>query len=119
MSEYIYSEEDRKRQLVELVEALKELIPLAGKLDLHQTADYENALARSGRLLAEGFTQKELSTLSRSVPDVFHRHRDWESSILVEGEDGSLAEPEWFRELEEKLQPVLKAAAELSVMGYY
>lgn len=119
MSTHIYNETDRKAQLKQLANALVELIPVACELNLDQTASYEKALVRTNELLTRGFTQKDLSELARSVPDVFYRHKDWESKMAMKQQDGSWDYPSWFKKLETKLQPALSAASELSTLGYY
>jgi hypothetical protein len=119
MNEYHYTEIDRKSQLAALRQALVELIPVAKSTGVPQSAAYERALAETGRLIARGFVQEELTSLSRMVPDVVLRHKDWESQLLVRNADGRWVFPKWFEELECKLQPALKAAGVLAVLGYY
>lgn len=116
---YTYTKDDRAEQLSELYQALSRLIPIAEKYVPGNLLQYEGAKAKAGFLLKNGFTQEELSTLSREIPDVFDRHRDWESQILEQKEDGSWCEPCWFVELEAILQPALEAAGVLRRLGYY
>ncbi|GGD12714.1 hypothetical protein [Halopseudomonas salina] len=116
---YTYTKNDRTEQLNELCLALSRLIPIAEKYAPGNLQQYEGAKAEADFLLTNGFTQEELSTLSREVPDVVDRHRDWESQILEQQEDGTWCEPSWFVELEAVLQPALEAAGVLRRLGYY
>jgi len=115
----MYTKVDRIKQLKVLSQALGKLVPIAEKYVPNKLEQYKNAIARTAFLLKNGFTQDDLSSLSRSVPDVFDRHRDWKSEILEQKEDGSWCEPDWFTELEKVLQPVLEAAGMLRQLGYY
>lgn len=116
---HTYTKEDRIHQLNELEKALNDLIPIAAKSSIAKLREYEQAISEVKRLLKDGFTQKDLSLLSRSVPDVFDRHRDWESQYLEQKTDGTWYEPDWFIELEKVLQPTLEAAGVLRQLGYY
>lgn len=116
---YTYTRDDRNKQLNDLSKALGKLIPIAEKYATRNLQQYEDAKKKIQFLLDNGFTQEDLSLLSREVPDVFDRHRDWESRILEQKEDGSWSEPDWFFELEAVLQPALEAAGVLRRLGYY
>jgi hypothetical protein len=120
MSEHFYSGEERRGQLEELAEALEALIPLVIDLPAYapRAPVYERALGEARRLVCAGFTQEELSSLARSVPDLFYRFKEW-SPPVEEQQDGSWLEPEWFAALEPRLQRVLEAARRLSEVGYY
>lgn len=120
MSEYRYTEEDRKNQLGKLIPALESLISHMKneRLFMDKISVYELALTEANRLLNEGFTQKELSELDRGVPDLFYRHKEWYPPL--EDESNNLSKPaKWFEELEEYLQPAREAAGVLSIIGYY
>ena len=105
-------------QLRALERALLDLIPVARKLEVTQVPQYESALDRTRSLIANGFTQVDLTGLGTHVPDVFQRHKDWVPP-LEQYADGTWAEPAWFQELEEKLQPTLRAAGKLPILGFY
>jgi hypothetical protein len=113
-AEHGYTVEERRQQLVDLAAALPRLIEMVRTLPklLHLVPEYEGALVRTGELLKQGFDQAQLSSLSRSVPDAFIRHEEWSPPLELHA-DGSWREPEWFAPLEERLQPVLKAAGML------
>lgn len=119
MSEYRYTKEDRIGQLNALIPALENLITYLkdNELFLDNVHSYEDALDEAKRLLIEGFTQKELGTLERSVPDLFFRHKDWIPPLENEGDYTTPAK--WFEELEKRLQPARAAAGILSIVGYY
>lgn len=120
MSEHHYSVAEREAQLKDLIAALPPLIEHvhASQKFAALAPQYEAALALARSLLANGFTQEQLSQLGRSVPDAFHRHKEWEPP-LVQQSDGSWAEANWFAQLESVLQPALRAAGFLCIVGYY
>jgi hypothetical protein len=119
MSEYRYTEEDRLMQLQKLVTTLECLISYLNQkqLFLNKIDSYESALQEAKNLLENGFTQQKLSTLGRSVPDLFSRHKEWIPPLENEGDFSK--EAKWFLELEEQLNPALSAAGVLSIVGYY
>lgn len=118
--EHRYTVAERTQQLHALVFALDELIPVLRALPefSDRVAEYQAARERAVELTQVGFDQGDLSSLSRAVPDLFYRHKDW-APPLVELADGRWSEPKWFIELERKLQPVLEAAQKLQTLGYY
>jgi hypothetical protein len=120
MSEHRYTVGEREAQLGELIAVLPPLIEhVHASEKLSSLAPkYQSALAMARGLLAAGFSQEQLSELGRSVPDAFHRHKEWRPP-LVQQSDGSWAEPNWFAELEAVLQPALRAAGVLRIVGYY
>lgn len=118
MTEHYYTEADRRSQLAALRAALTELIPAAEAAGVSQVTAYQQALSETDRLLASGFTQEDLKALSRMVPDVVPRSKDWESQLLVQNSEGNWVFPGWFETLEPKLQPALEAAAVLGFIGY-
>jgi hypothetical protein len=120
ISEHRYGIGERQRQLAELVASLRALIPVVAETPQvsHLTIAYEQAMAQATALLHAGFRQEELSALSRSVPDIVSRHKDWMPPLEQE-KDGSWREAPWFTNIEPLLQPVLKAAGLLRVLGYY
>jgi hypothetical protein len=119
MGEYRYTEEDRLMQLQKLVTTLECLISylMLKQLFLDKLDSYESALQEAKSLLENGFTQKQLSTLGRSVPDLFSRHKEWIPPLENEGDFST--EAKWFLELEEQLKPALSAAGVLGIVGYY
>ncbi len=118
MAEYRYTHKDRIEQLRELELTLLALIPVARKLRIAQATQYEWALERTRWLASNGFTQNDLTELGTQVPDVYQRHKEW-LPPLEQRLDGSWQEPLWFQELEQKLQPTLRAAGFLPMLGFY
>lgn len=120
MAEHFYTTRDRERQLEELARAMGELIPVVRGIPEFsgRACEYERALTEVERLRREGFDQGQLSALSRSVPDLFYRFKEW-SPPSERLPDGTWREPEWFTGLEAKLQPALAAARRLGEIGYY
>jgi PAS domain-containing protein len=120
MAEHRYTREERIEQLHALERALVELIPVveATPEAASFTGRYIDALESTKALLGRPFDQEDLSTLSRSIPDVFPRHKDW-MPPLQRTEDGHWQEAEWFKRLDGKLLPVLDVAAKLRVIGFY
>lgn len=118
--EHRYCIDERRQQLTELVAALPNLIDVTRSTPqvTHFTSEYEAALEQATALLAFGFNQEQLSALSRSIPDAFPRHKDW-IPPLEKALDGKWQEPSWFVSVESKLQPVLRFAEVLRMLGYY
>jgi hypothetical protein len=100
--------------------SLGELIPVAEATPatINLVSQYREALERTRALIGGAFNQDDLSSLSRCIPDAFHRHKDW-MPPLEQSEDGRWQEPDWFKRLEAKLLPVLDIAAKLREIGYY
>ncbi|KPX27279.1 hypothetical protein ALQ08_103673 [Pseudomonas syringae pv. delphinii] len=119
MTEYRYTEAERIQQLQLLEQGLVALLHVSVQLGLAQTPYYQEALCQARFLMETGFTQTDLTRLSRSVPDAVSRGRDWESQYLIQKPDGSWGWPEWFLELESQLAPVMKSAETLRMLGYY
>ena len=88
MSEYRHTEEDRLIQLQKLVTTLECLISYLKQkqLFLNKIDSYESALQEAKNLLENGFNQQQLSTLGRSVPDLFSRHKEWIPPLENEGD---------------------------------
>lgn len=120
MSEHRYTAEERITQLTRLAAALREAIPAVALHSpvAHRDVEFRAALAECERLLQTGFTQEELSTLSRAVPNLFPRYKDW-MPPMERAPNGQLFEAPWFAELDAKLQPVVHAAGKLREVGYY
>ena len=120
MTEYRYTRNDRIEQLHALERSLGELIPVAeaSPATVSLVPLYRHAQERTRALIGGSFNQADLSSLSRSIPGAFHRHKDW-MPPLEESGDGRWQEPDWFRYLDAKLQPVLDIAAKLREIGYY
>jgi hypothetical protein len=114
-----YTRAERERQLVDLINALTELIP---EVEIHRdfadkAESYSEARSVAKRFLTEGFTQDDLSALSCAIPDVFSRYKDWVPPWEpVEG--GGWKEAAWFVRLDGKLQHVLEAAILLRTVGH-
>ena len=120
MVEYRYTADDRITQLTVLAAALRQAIPAVASHSpvAHRGAEFKAALAQCERLLQSGFTQEELYALSRAVPELFRRHKDW-LPPMERAPNGQLFEAPWFAELDAKLQPVVQAAEALRQVGYY
>jgi hypothetical protein len=84
---------------------------------VEQASSYHLYLTEVSRLIEQGFEEEELSVLSRAIPDMFGRHKDW-IPPLEQTASGRWIEPEWFTELESYLQPMLAQAFLLSTIGY-
>lgn len=114
----LYTRAERQRQLVDLINALTVLIPEVERLSdfANKAENYREARSVAKRLLKEGFTQDDLSALSRSIPDLFSRHKDWVPPLEPTA-GGGRKEADWFVRLDGKLQPVLEAAFLLRTLG--
>jgi len=115
----IYTNEDRKNQLIKLSGELEALCMHLEHTGLFpkKLSIYMSCKRDVKTLLDTSFSQPALSELSRAIPDIYSRHRDWQRP-LEQTEDG-LREPDWFKILETHLQPVLKRAQVLREIGYY
>ena len=111
---------ERLQQLKSLVAAIQAFLPvLAGVEDLRKSIPaYEACVAEAERLVAEGFSQADLSNLSRAVPCLFWIHKEWMPQ-LEQATDGNYSEPSWFRVADSLHQAVHDAAEELRVIGRY
>ncbi|WP_141230175.1 hypothetical protein [Pseudomonas sp. Irchel 3A5] len=119
MAEYRYTSADRLSQLKTLESALTELIRVINSTPaMTYVDDYRLALAKTVELQKEGFNQNQLSALARGIPDVFNRHKEW-IPPMHQIETGEWVEHEWWKLLDEKLQPVLSLAKTLKTLGYY
>ena len=120
MREHLYTVEERIFQLQSLRNALTSLVRhLEAVEDLPcQLVAYHAVLEKAAELLERGFTMEEITELGRSVPDLFYRYREWEppAELLP---DGTYHDAAWFKELEVRLQPALKAAGQLASIGCY
>lgn len=119
MVEHYYTVEERVGQLKSLASALSELIPVAELTPaaIHVDA-YRQAQVMAIALQQEGFTQGQLSSLARAIPDVVERHKDW-MPPMRQSDAGHWIEEEWWGPLDEKLQRVLTLARTLQTLGYY
>lgn len=120
METHYYTEDERRTQLKDLAKALRQLIPAVRNSERfsHRAEDYARPLAKAERLLADGFTQEDLSDLARDVPDLFDRHPRWDPP-LEEVSPGKWVEPEWFTSMDAILAPALRAAELLRTVGHY
>ena len=120
MNEHRYTVEERITQLQALATALREAIPVVAAHSpvAHRDAEFSAALTECERLLQTGFTQEELSTLSRAVPNLFPRYKEW-MPPMDRAPNGQLFEAPWFAEVDAKLQPVVHAAEKLRQVGFY
>lgn len=114
-----YSQDDRRKQLEELLESFDNLCRHLKDTDLfpEMLNVYVSRKLDVASLLKTSFSQSELSKLSRNIPDIYNRHKDWLPPL--EQSHGKLREPDWFVELEACLQPVLKNAQLLRELGFY
>lgn len=119
MTAHLYTTDERRQQLLQLEQALENLMPVVRRLKLDQLHAYEEALDKARLLLAYGFEPSELAALGCSVQDAFPRYRDWQTPHLVKQADGVWRLPDWLEELELYLRPVLKSASDLRSLGFY
>jgi hypothetical protein len=111
---------DRQAQLKELAAALLDLIAYISEHDVYtqELAALRWNLAECNRLLHEGFTQPDLSRLSRQFRPFLDTHKDW-IPPLERLPDGGWQEPDWYPELEARHARAREAAFALRVMGEY
>ncbi|GLQ50422.1 hypothetical protein GCM10010872_18710 [Dyella flava] len=120
MTGYRYTPSDRIEQLRALERSLTELIPVAeaAPATINLAPQYRDALEKARVLIGGSFNQEDLSNLSRSIPDAFHRHKDWMPPLELSAEV-HWQQPDWFKHLDAKLLPVLDIAVKLREIGYY
>lgn len=114
-----YTYKDRIRHLTKLSEELDDLCVHLKNTGLfpEMLEIYMSRKHDVKTLLLTPFSQSELSELSRAIPDLYSRHKEW-IPPLEETDDG-IKEPDWFQALEMRLQPVLKSVQLLREIGYY
>lgn len=116
-----FTQEDRESHLRELIAALEALIEGLKDTGLYsaERVQYQTALENAKALLAAGFSQADLGSLSREIPSLFWLHKEW-NPVLEPNSDGKgYSEPTWFKALEPLEQRATNAAAILRQVGEY
>jgi hypothetical protein len=111
---------DRVAQLRELEAALGDLIVFlsANQVYLAHIEELEANRAECLRLLAEGFTQADLSGLSRAFRPFLHTFREWLPPTEPDGR-GVPRTPLWFAPLEALHERARNVAFALGILGEY
>jgi hypothetical protein len=119
MTMHHYSEADQASHLGDLLKAITSLLPELERSGRYpaERVQYERVCISAKRLLAEGFTQEALGTLSQSVPRLFWLHKEWMPPLEALGDGGGLAQPAWFKRLEPLEAKVSAAAEKLRFIG--
>ena len=114
-----YTHVERKAHLTKLKKALERLCTHLEKTGLFPEAlnVYKTSKTDVELMFITAFSQSDLSKLSRSIPDLYNRHKDWQRPL--EKTEVGFREPDWFKELETYLQPVLQNARLLREIGHY
>jgi hypothetical protein len=116
-----YSQAERAEHLSDLIDAIEAFLPELERSGQYRwtRSDYENACSVAKQLLASGFNQEELNTLSRGVPRLFWVHKEWVPPLEPTKVGSGFAEPEWFQRLDPLESKVSAAAEKLRVIGEY
>jgi hypothetical protein len=118
VGEHVYSHDEKQSHLRDFVDAMELLLASPDLQDQYPEwqTHYVGCL-RCGRLLLDtGFTQVDLSALSRSFQPALWAHPHW-NPPLIEMPDGTWREPEWFLRFERIHEQAAKAAERLRVLG--
>lgn len=114
---FLYTESERRQHLMDFVNATESLLVELEQNDQFTDAipAYRDVMDQAKQFLEIGFTQDDLSKLSRDVPKLFWLHRDWIPPIEKSGD--RFKEPDWFSKLEPFERQVTDAAFQLRVTG--
>lgn len=106
--------------LIELLNAIEELIPLIDSSVLYKDHGSEFAFYKNrvNDLIIGAFSQQDLNELSSMIRPIIYTYRDW-MPPLVKDAEGAWKVPEWFDEFEMRHQVVMKLASELRITGEY
>jgi hypothetical protein len=118
VGEHVYSEDEKRSQLHDFVSAMEQILASPDLQEHFPEAltNYAECLHQGRLLLDAGFTQADLSALSRSFQPVLWTHPHWDPP-LIEMPDGSRHEPEWYSRFERLHEHAAKAAERLRVLG--
>jgi hypothetical protein len=118
VGEHDYSDDEKRSHLCDFVDAMKKLLASPDLREQYPQclAAYTECIERGRLLLVRGFTQTDLSALSRSFQPVLWSHPHWDPPT-IQRPDGKWFEPEWYSRLESFHQPAADAARHLNVVG--
>lgn len=117
MTPHFYTESERRQHLEDFTKATENLLVELEQSDRFSDAvpAYRDAMDQAKRFLEVGFTQDDLSKLSREAPQLFWLHPHWMPPLEESG--GKYKEPNWFSKLEPFKRQVTAAAYQLRVTG--
>ena len=120
MSDHRYTTTERREHLLALEHSVERLLTAIRKTQRYTEyiPKYEHALSRTRELLNTGFDQEALSALARTLPRLFHLHKDWVPPLKI-GADGQYTVPRWFEALEPLEQAVAACGQRLRAVGIY
>lgn len=118
VGEHVYSEDERRSHLRDFVEAMEQLLASPDLQEQYSESltNYQECLRRGRLLLDSGFTQADLSALSRSFQPALWTHPHWDPP-LTEMPDRTRREPEWYLRFERLHERAATAAERLRVLG--
>lgn len=122
MAIHYFSEQERTEHLQQLLNGLNLLIPALEESGRYEDSlkSYKAAREKTSQLLSQGFTQEELSALSRAIPKLFWLHKEWMPPLeKVSSTGASSEEPLWYKKLEPLEAVVTEAAEKLRMVGEY
>jgi hypothetical protein len=119
MTRHFYIETERRQHLEDFIKATESLLVELEQSDRFFDAvpAYRDAMDQAKQFLEVGFTQDDLSRLSREAPQLFWLHPHWTPPLEESG--GRSKEPDWFSKLEPLERRVTEAAYQLRVTGEY
>ena len=117
---HLYTDAERVKQLRALEQALSAFIPVIAETEELRSSEsaYRACMEEISRLLSCGFSQEDLSRLSRAVPRLFWLHKEW-TPPLDRKSEGNYKEARWFADADRLHERVVQLASELRVMGRY
>ncbi len=119
MTPHFYTVSERRQHLEDFIKATENLLVELEQSDRFSDAvpAYRDAMDQAKRFLEVGFTQDDLSKLSREAPQLFNLHPHWTPPHEESG--GRSKVPDWFFKLEPFERRVTDTAYQLRVTGEY
>lgn len=118
LSEDSYSLDEKRQHLREFITSLEVVLasPVLAEHYPEAVKNYGECLKVARSLVDTGFSQEDLSSLSRAFEPVLYTHKEWVPP-LVQNADGAWRTPEWYDAFEKLHGSAAKRAYQLRVTG--